>query len=79
MLLFALDDAFGRRTRQQQDAALCELQMRARAAGLAGTAAAFWGDASGNTRYLGPRNWEGFLRSVDLDFVLSNVNREIRW
>lgn len=78
MLLFPLASAFGQRNQSDQGAILSELERRAHAAGLAGRAAAVW-ESGGRTHTLGPRNWSGFLRSIDLRFVRMNVNREIRW
>ena len=79
MFLFPMDARFGHRAAADQSDILSELQSRARSAGLSGVAAAVWRDATGRTHTLGPRLWDGFLRSIDLDFVLANVNREISW
>ena len=78
MLLFPLANDFGLKTQAQQNAVLAELQMRARSAGLAGQAAAVW-ESQGRTWTLGPEPWRSFLGSIDLGFVLANVNREISW
>jgi hypothetical protein len=78
MLLFPLEGGFGRRTREDQNQALAELEMRAHGAGLAGRAVAFWQNA-GRTHFLGPAPWQGFLRSLDMASVLRNVNRTLSW
>lgn len=78
MLLFPLDDSFDHKPQFQQNALLAELQMRAHQAGLGGRAVAIW-ERGGRTYTLGPQPWQGFLRSIDMRFVLRNVNQEIRW
>lgn len=78
MLLFPLDSSFHQKPQAAQNSALAELQTRARQAGLAGRAAAIW-EYGGRTYTLGPQPWQSFLRSIDVDFVLANVNRELRW
>jgi hypothetical protein len=78
MLLFPLGDRFGRTLEIDQRTILAELERRAHAAGLAGEAAAVW-QSGGRTYTLGPRSWAGFLRSIDLRFVMANVNRKISW
>jgi hypothetical protein len=78
MLLFPLSSAFGQKTQADQNASLLELELRARAAGLAGRAAAFW-ERGNRTYYLGPDNWRGFLESMSVDDVMANVNQRISW
>lgn len=78
MLLFPLDGSFQHRSSSDQNATLNELQYRANRAGLAGSAALIW-ESGGRTMTLGPKPWAGFLRSINLHFVLRNVNREISW
>jgi hypothetical protein len=79
MLIFPLDHSFGNKTADDQREALAELQMRAHGTGLAGKAVAVWDAGGGRMAFLGPTNWQAFLRSINLRFVLANVNREISW
>ena len=78
MLLFPLDDSFDYKSSTEQNSTVAQLQMRARSAGLAGRAVAVW-ERGSETRFLGPPQWRGFLQSIDMGFVLANVNREISW
>ncbi len=78
MIIFPLDSSFGSKIGSDQSKALAELEIRAHAAGLAGEAVAVW--ESGNRMYfLGPRPWHAFLQSIDMRWVLANVNKEISW
>jgi hypothetical protein len=78
MIIFPLESSFGRKASDEQNSILAELQARARAAGLQGTAAAVW-ESGGRMFFLAPTQWRGFFSSIDLRFVLANVNREISW
>ncbi len=78
MLLFPLDGSFGHKTPSDQRAMLNELQAHARGAGLAGHAVAVW-VSGGSTYTIGPERWRGFLQSIDMSFVIQNVNRKISW
>jgi hypothetical protein len=78
MLLFPLDDSFDNKSSADQNSTVAQLQMRANRAGLAGRAVAVWQRGS-ETRFLGPPSWRAFFQSIDMSFVLANVNREISW
>lgn len=78
MLLFPLSSSFGSRSDHEQNATLSELQMRARAAGLAGGAVAFW-ESGGRTNFRGPRPWHPFLRGLSMHAVMRSVNKKISW
>ena len=79
MILFPLDGgAIHHKTDNEKSEILRELQTRAHAAGLAGTAALIW-DYGGRTHTFGPRQWSAFLGSLTTQLVLQNVNKEISW
>lgn len=78
MLLFPLSPQFGQLSQDDQNDFLWELERRANAAGLAGSAAVFW-QHGGHGHFMGPKQWHPFLRSVSMNFVMQNVNREISW
>lgn len=78
MLLFPLDSSFHHKPDHEQSALVRELEARAHAAGLAGSAAVFW-EYGGRGYFRGPRQWQAFLRSVSLRRVMMQVNREISW
>lgn len=79
MLLFPVDGgSIHHKTNSEKNEILEELEARANAAGLAGSAALIW-NYGGQTHTYGPQRWQGFLRSISMQFVLRNVNQEIRW
>lgn len=78
MLLFPLDSSFHGKTDEQQSAVVSELEARAHAAGLAGRAAVFW-EYGGRGYFRGPPQWQPFLRSISLGWVMRQVNRELSW
>jgi hypothetical protein len=79
MIIFPLGSQFGRMTSSDQDAELNTLGFRANAAGLKGAAVAVWDNGGGRMGFFGPQQWHQFLRSINLRFVLANVNKEISW
>ena len=78
MLIFPLDARFGNLSNDEQSSTLAQLEMRAHAAGLAGTAVAVWQQGH-NFHFIGPRPWHPFLRSINMLWVQQNVNRELTW
>lgn len=78
MLLFPLESSFHHKTADQQAAVVEELEARANATGLAGSAAVFW-EFGGRGYFRGPRQWQSFLGSINLRWVMAQVNREISW
>jgi hypothetical protein len=78
MLLFPLDSSFGNKTSSDQNAILNELEDRAHAAGLAGSAAIFW-QHGGHGHFMGPRPWHPFLRGLSYNAVVRSLNKTISW
>jgi hypothetical protein len=78
MILVPLNDSFGRKTDQERTQTLGQIQAVAASAGLRGSVAAIW-NGGGRTYFMGPRPWHPFLRSISLDWVSRQVNRELSW
>jgi hypothetical protein len=78
MIIFPLDSSFGNKSNHDQAEALSELECRANNAGLAGHAVAIWQHGH-HTHFRGPSKWQNFLRSINMQWVLANVNRELTW
>ena len=78
MLIFPLDGGFHHKANDVQADILDELESRAHGAGLAGGGVAVW-ESGGRMHFLGPSPWHPFLRSVTMQWVMMNVNREISW
>jgi hypothetical protein len=54
LIIAPLDHAFGYRTQQDQRDVVCEIQVRARSAGLAGTVVPVWDGGSGRMSFTAP-------------------------
>jgi hypothetical protein len=79
MIIFPLESKFGQMTGSDQDEELAILGFQANAAGLRGTAVAVWDAGGGKMAFRGPQQWCSFLCSINLRFVMVNVNKEISW
>jgi hypothetical protein len=78
MIIFPLDHSFGNKSNQDQEDALLDLEYRANSAGLAGHAVAIWQHGQ-HVHFRGPSKWQNFLRSINMRWVLANVNKELSW
>lgn len=78
MIIFPLDSAIHNKPDSEKEDILSELQMRARAAGLAGRAVIMWQHGR-HSHFMGPRAWQPFLRGLSIHQVHASLNREIRW
>ncbi len=79
MIIAPLDDSFNQKSPSQQEAAVRQIQLAARSAGLNGTAVAVWEDSSGRMKFIAPPQWHSFFRSINIGWVLQNVNRSLSW
>ena len=73
LLIIVVGDSFGCQPRAAQHEAQQELQARASRAGLPGTVVSVW-NHGGRMRFLAPRQWHPFFRTVGLGDVARNVN-----
>ena len=79
LIIVPVNRTFGSKMQKEQYAAVDELQSHATAAGLAGTVVPVWDDGGGRMRFLAPRNWHPFLRSLSWALIARNVNRKLSW
>ena len=77
MIIIPLNQEFGYKSQADQSRAAYALQLCASSARLAGDVALVWPTSSGGTGSLGPRNWSGFLRSIDMLWVAKNINKQL--
>jgi hypothetical protein len=79
LIIIPLESRFGALGNSEQNAQRGELQMRANAAGLAGTVVPVW-DAGGNRMgFLAPSGYNPFFSSLALYQVQRSINKEISW
>ncbi len=79
LIIALLNHDFGFKTQQDQQEIVGEIQVRARSAGLAGRVVPVWDSGGGRMSFIAPQNWHPFFRSMNLQTVWANVNREISW
>lgn len=79
LIIIPLESSFGAQGQQAQNAELNLLQMKANGAGLKGTVVPVWDNGGGRMGFLAPQNFHPYFQSVNLSFVMGNLNREIYW
>lgn len=79
MIIVPLESNFGSQPANDQQAAIADIQLHARGAGLAGTVVPVWDNGGGRMAFIAPRQWHPFFSSISLRFVAANINREIYW
>lgn len=79
LIIVPLEASFKFRTKSEQDETISELQSRASNAGLRGTVVPVWDNGGGRMGFIAPGNWHAFFQSINLQYVLNNINRELYW
>jgi hypothetical protein len=79
LIIVPLDSAFGHKVSGDQKQIIGELQLHARAAGLAGTIVPVWDNGGGRMAFIAPRNWHSFFASLNLQRVFAIINHELYW
>jgi len=77
LIIVLVDSSFGLRTPREQQEIVTLLQECATKAGLAGTVIPVWDAGAGRMGFLAPPNWHSFFSSIDLTFVVANINRKL--
>lgn len=79
LIIVPLDSNFGHKAEDDQQEAIGELQMHAAAAGLRGHVIPVWDSGGGRMAFIAPQNWHSYFKSINLQYVHQNLNREIYW
>ena len=79
MVVVPLESSFGHKTSNDQQQIISELQVHARAAGLAGTVVPVWDTGGGRMSFIAPQPWHPFFKSLNLRTVWTNINKELSW
>jgi len=77
LIIVLLDSSFGYKTAMEQKEIAAALRKCAVAAGLAGAVVPVWDAGGGQIGFLAPPNLHPFFSSIDLAFVLANVNTKL--
>ncbi len=79
MIIVPLESSFEQKSDEdQRAAAIAELQVRARGAGLAGTVVPVW-QSGGRMYSIAPAPWRSFFQSLSMQRVMLNINKELYW
>jgi hypothetical protein len=79
LLIVPMEDAIRPKGNTEKNAIRNDLQDHAAAAGSTGVVCLVWDAGDGRMAFLAPRNYAELFRSMDLDFVLENLNEELAW
>ncbi len=79
IIIIPLDDSFRFKSQNDQQSTINELQIRASNAGLAGKVVPVWNNGGGHMAFIAPQNYHPFFKSINLQFVAANINRELYW
>ena len=79
LIIVPLESSFGAQGQQSQNAEHNLLQLKANGAGLKGTVVPVWDNGGGRMGFLAPPNFHPYFQSINLQFVMGNINREIYW
>lgn len=77
LIIIPLEKEFGNKSPSDQGDIAESLQICATSAGLAGTVVPVWDAGGGRMGFLAPQNFHSYFRSINLQFVLLNANREL--
>jgi hypothetical protein len=79
LIIIPLESRFGSLNSADQNEQKRELQIRANAAGLAGTVVPVWDAGRGRMGFLAPNGFHPFFKSINLARVHQSINKEISW
>lgn len=79
LIVVPLDRSFDFKTEADQRNAILEIQLHAKAANMPGTVVPVWDGGGGRMKFIAPKNWHPFFKSIGLPQIMRNVNRELSW
>jgi hypothetical protein len=79
LIVVPLDDSFGSKDSSEQRFIIDSLQKHATGAALRGTVVPVWNSGGGRMAFIAPPAWHPFFKSIGLEFIARNLNKEIYW
>jgi len=76
MIIVPVSNSVGAKSNVAQHELKSSLQYYARDAGLAGEVCLVW-ESGRQFYFLAPREWHGFFRSINMQFVARNINKKL--
>jgi hypothetical protein len=77
LIIVPVDRSFGKRSASEQARIQEAFQRSAAAAEMAGAVVPVWEDASGRMAFRAPPPWHEFLKSIDMVYVATALNRSL--
>ncbi len=77
LIIVPLDKSFAQQTPAQQQQGMESLRMSATLAGLQGDVVPVWDLGDGRMGFIAPKNYHPYFSSITLEFVYTNLNREL--
>lgn len=77
LIIVPVDRSFGKRSASEQARIQEAFQRSAAAAEMAGAVVPVWEDASGRMAFRAPPPWHEFLKSIDMVYVATALNRTL--
>ncbi len=77
LIIVPLDKSFGGKTPTEQQGAVEALRMSATLAGLAGDVVPVWDTGDNRMGFLAHKNYHPYFKSITLEFVFANLNKEL--
>ncbi len=78
MIIVPLDSLFGIKSSAVQNEVYEEFSRRSASAGLRGKVVLIWKNGK-NTKFIAPRPWISFFKSISYNHILRNINKELSW
>lgn len=78
LIILPLDQSFDRKTEHDKAASIADFQARCTGIGLKGTVVPVW-PVGIRMAFIAPVRWRPFFASINLWWVLANVNRSVSW
>lgn len=76
MIIIPVSHSFNSKNQTQQTEFYNSLQYFARSAGLAGSVCLVW-QINNRFHFLAPRQWNRFFESINMNFVMHNINKQL--
>ena len=77
VIIVPVDRTFGKRSPSEQSRIQEAFQKSAAAASMPGVVVPVWEDASGRMAFRAPPPWHAFLKSIDMVYVATALNRSL--
>jgi hypothetical protein len=79
MIIVPLAATFGAKSRSEKKQIVSKLRSLADGAGLAGEVVPVWDNGEGRMGFIAPTPWHPFFKSINLQLVNKNLNKELYW